>query len=77
MPIPIPTPFPIPTPGAGGIDTSVFWDYDNISGMISMTQTVWVLINQHKIVSGVVAIAFILIVVRWTATFVGQRDVNI
>jgi hypothetical protein len=77
-PIPIPTPFPLPTPDPSAtLDTSPFWDVQNLSGAISAFQTIFEMAKQNYVVAAFVVLGLIALVIIWMSRFVGQRDSTI
>ena len=75
MPPILPTPYPIPTPDplAPTIDAGVLWTFDSFAPAISMSQSVWLWLNQYGMLKYAMILAIISRVIRWMLHFVASH----
>ena len=74
----LPGPLPINPPSDEfGRVTNELWKIDNLRGMISMVQTVWLLANQNFLINAIITLSVLMIVITWLLRVIGSRGNNL
>lgn len=74
----LPGPYEIPPPPEGSEEiTNELWEYDNLAGMVSMFQSVFLLANQNLVISAFLVIGGVVVAFIWVIDLVRRRQDNI
>ena len=57
--------------------TDELWKIENLRGMISMVQTVWLLANQNFLINAIITMSVLMIAITWLLKVLASRSNNL